>query len=120
MGTTQEMVEADGASENCSSIKSGEILGRRKRKIPRGTKETLSKMYKKETKKMKCEIKNEIEEFKIEAKQEIKGELLEDLSLFINKRINFIETFMKKEDKHEIGHKVEPENFEAMKNENTI
>jgi len=118
--TTQEIVEADGASENCPSIKSGEILGRRKRKIPRGTKETLSKMYKKETKKMKCEIKNEIEEFKIEAKQEIKGELLEDLSLFINKRINFIETFMKKEDKNEIGSKVKPENFELMKNENTI
>merc|ERR1712025_319337 len=70
--------------------------------------------------KMKCEIKNEIEEFKIEAKQEIKGELLEDLSLFINKRINFIETFMKKEDKNEIGSKIEPENFELIKNEKTI
>merc|ERR1712058_37031 len=49
-----------------------------------------------------------------------KGELLEDLSLFINKRINFIESFMKKEDRNEIGSKIEPESFVVMKNENTV
>jgi len=118
--TTQEIVEAEGDSENCPTIKIPEASRGKKRKIPRVTKETLSKMYKKETKKMKTELKHEIDEFKIEAKQEIKGELLEDLSLFIDKRINFIESFMKKEEKNVIDSKINPISHEIMKNEKNI
>ena len=118
--TTQEIVEAEGDSENCPTIKIPEASRGKKRKIPRVTKETLSKMYKKETTKMKTGLKHEIDEFKIEAKQEIRGELLEDLSLFIDKRINFIESFMKKEEKNEIDSKINPLNHELIKNEKII